>query len=679
MTLRGFTSHRGANTRAPVRNQPMKLLRLPFAVFALLLVPLHGADELKPGANLVVEGIPAIPKSLVEEVKRYTEARSAGFAGWHPTRVEMLVSTRFGNAAQLHAVAAPLGQRRQLTFFDEPVSSSGYDRRDGKFFLFRRDEGGSEFAQIYRYDLADGTVTRLTDGGRHQNGGTNWSNRGDLIAYGSTRRNGTDRDLYVMDPRDPGTDRRVLEVKGGGWGVADWSPDDRTLLVSEYLSINESHLWTVDVATGEKRELTPRARKGVAYGGAQFSRDGHGVFVTTDRDFEFQRLAYIDRRTGLTTYLTTDIRHDIAGFSLSDDGRRLVFVANEHGLSRAYLMDTATRRYRVIAGLPVAVTGGGAWHRDSRHVAFTVSSPRSAADVHVLDADTGAVTRWTESELGGLVAATLSEAELIRWRSFDDREITGFLYRPPARFTGPRPVIISIHGGPESQSRPVFQAHNNYFMNELGIAIIHPNVRGSSGYGKSFLLLDNGPRREDSVKDIGALLDWVAGQPGLDASRIMVTGGSYGGYMSLATAVHYSDRIRCAVDIVGISNFISFLENTESYRRDLRRAEYGDERDPAMRAIFEQISPLNHAARITKPLFVIQGANDPRVPRSEAIQIVETMRRHGRPAWYLEARDEGHGFAKKPNRDYQFYATVLFVKQFLLGDAGGAAGPVSAR
>jgi dipeptidyl aminopeptidase/acylaminoacyl peptidase len=284
----------------------------------------------------------------------------------------------------------------------------------------------------------------------------------------------------------------------------------------------------------------------------------------------------------------------------------------------------------------------------------------------VLDVTNGAVARWTESELGGVVAATLNEAELIKWKSFDGLEISGFLHRPAAKFTGKRPVIVQIHGGPESQSTPVFLGRNNYFLNELGVAIIEPNVRGSTGNGKTFVTLDNGPKREDSVKDIGALLDWIAAQPGLDASRVMVTGGSYGGYMTLACAVHYNDRIRCSIDIVGISNFISFLQNTESYRRDLRRVEYGDERDPQMRAVFEQISPLNHAAKIKKPIFIVQGTNDPRVPRTEAAQIKETVSRNGTPVWYLEAKDEGHGFARKGNRDFQFYASVMFVKKFLL-------------
>jgi len=388
--------------------------------------------------------------------------------------------------------------------------------------------------------------------------------------------------------------------------------------------------------------------------------------MTTDRDFEFQRLAYLNLSTRKTEYLTSDLPHDVTAISLSDDGRALIFVTNEEGIFRAYLMDTGSRNYRRIDALPEGVMSGGAWHKDNRHVAFSVNNARSATDVFVLDVTTQAVTRWTESELGGVAAEDFREAKLIRWKSFDGLEITGFLHRPAERFTGKRPVIINIHGGPESQSLPLFQARNNYFLNELGVVIIEPNVRGSRGFGKTFVALDNGPKREDSVKDIGALLDWIALQPELDASRVMVTGGSYGGYMTLASAFHYNDRIRCSVDVVGISNFITFLQNTESYRRDLRRAEYGDERDPEMRAIFERISPLTHAGRIKKPILVIQGANDPRVPRTEAVQIAERVRKNGTPVWYLEAKDEGHGFAKKDNRDFQFYATVMFVKTYLL-------------
>ena len=620
-----------------------------------------------PSENLVVDGIPPISARLAAEVRRYTESRSAALADWHPARRELLISTRFANTAQIHRVAAPLAARTQLTFFEEPVTGASYEPREGRYFLFARDVGGNEFRQIYRYDLATGLATLLTDGGRSQNGGLEWSTRGDRVAYASTRRNGSDRDIYVMDPLNPGSTRLLLEVKGGGWGVSDWSPDDRTLLAGEYLSVNQSRYYLVDAASGNRSLLIPEGRDTVAYGNALFSRDGRGIYLTTDAGSDFQRLAYVDLATRRVTPLTTTLDWDIESLDLSADGGTIAFVANEAGISRLYLMDTRTRRIRPVSNVAAGVIGAARWHPRLAELAFTVSSARSPNDVYSLHARTGAVTRWTDSELGGLVASDLAAPSLIRWRSFDDREITGFYYRPPGRFAGKRPVIIDIHGGPEGQERPGFQGRDNYYLNELGVALIFPNVRGSTGYGKQFVKLDNGMKREDSVRDIGALLDWIAKQPELDASRVMVTGGSYGGYMALAVAATYNDRICCALDVVGISNFNTFLRNTESYRRDLRRVEYGDERDPQIYAFFERIAPLNNAGRITRPLFVVQGANDPRVPYTESEQLVTRVKQNGSPVWYLKAKDEGHGFRKKANMDFQFYSTVEFVRRFLLG------------
>jgi len=643
--------------------------------WAVLLGVVSGASwnasgqvgEIRPGENLVVQGLPPIPVSLAGEVRRYTESRSASFADWHPTERSILISTRFANTAQIHRVKQPGGARTQLTFFDEPISGATYEPRTGRYFLFTKDVGGNEFGQIYRYDVADGRVTLLTDGGRSQNGGIEWSAQGDRIAYGSTRRNGADRDLYIMDPLDPKTDRLVLQVSGGGWSVLDWSPDDRRLLIGEYVSINESRLWLLDLQTGGESLLTESGSEPVSYRNARFSKDGTGLYLTTDKDSEFQRLSHMDLATRLITTLVDSIPWDVEGLDLSWDGRRIAFGVNEAGISRLYLFDIADRRLQRVDAVPTGTAGGLTWHPRGRDLAFTISTARSPSDVYSLDTETGEVSRWTESELGELVASELSEPRLVRWPSFDGREITGFLYEPAVRFTGKRPVMIVIHGGPESQSRPGFLGRSNYFLNEHGVALLLPNVRGSTGYGKSFVKLDNGLKREDSVKDIGALLDWIAKQPNLDASRILVMGGSYGGYMTLAVSTHYSDRICCAIDIVGISNFNTFLKNTESYRRDLRRAEYGDERDPAMREFFERIAPLNNAGKITKPLFVVQGGNDPRVPLSEAEQMVERVREHGTPVWYLMAKDEGHGFRKKENADFQFYATILFARHHLLG------------
>jgi len=640
-----------------------------YFIFLLIINQLcFGQDTTTSSSNLIIQGIPAIPDSIVEGVKKYTESRGAVFCDWHPKRKEMIISTRFGNVPQLHLVSMPLGARKQLTFFNEPISIASFEPLKGDYFLFTKDKGGNEFSQIYKYDLQTAAIQLLTDGKRSQNGGIVWSRKGKRIAYTSTARNGADRDVYTMDPSDPSTNKLLLQVEGGGWSVLDWSPDDKQILVSEYISANESHYWLVDAVAGSKKELTPASEHGVFYGNAKFNKNGSGIYFITDKDNEFLRLAFMDFTTSNINFLTSSIKWNVEDFDVSEDGKRVAFITNEAGVSKLYLLNTTTPalQYFLIRTIPGGVYPNLSFNRDNKHLAVSANGAQFPTDVYVISTSNGKTERWTESELGEMVATDLKAPELIKWKSFDSKEISGFYYKPSSKFSGRRPVIINIHGGPEGQALPVFQAANNYYLNELGVAIIYPNVRGSSGFGKTFLAADNGMKREESVKDIGALLDWIAQQPNLDASRIMVIGGSYGGYMTLAVATNYNDKIRCAVDVVGISNFNTFLKNTEGYRRDLRRVEYGDERDTAMAAYFEQIAPINHAEKITKPLFIVQGGNDPRVPRTESVQMADKVRGNGTTVWYLEAKDEGHGFKKKNNVDFQRNATILFMKNYLL-------------
>ena len=621
---------------------------------------------LQPTENLIVEGLSPIPTSLVKELNVYTNVRSSGFSEWHPKKKELIMSTRFGNTNQLHYLKMPMGARTQITFFDEPVGGATFEPNEGKYFIFSRDAGGNEFAQLYRYDLVDGKITLLSDGGRSQNGGMNWSTKGDKLLYGSTRRNGADRDVYLMDPLQPQKDKLVLELAGGGWGVNDWSPDDKSFILGEYVSVNESKLWLVDIATGSKTKISPESKEPLVFGGAVFSKDGKSIYLSTDLDNEFNYLAKMDLSTKKITPITKSIPWNVADYDLSPDGTKMIFSTNEAGLSKVYMLNTLTNQYEAIKEIPQGSVGGFEWHDNGEDIAYNYSTAASSSDIYSFNIKTRKTERWTESELGGLVASQLNDAKLIKWKSFDGTEISGFHYKPAAKFTGKRPVIIVMHGGPEGQSTPGFQGRNNYYLNELGIALVYPNVRGSTGYGKSFVKMDNGYLRENSVKDIGALLDWIAIQPDLDASRVMTMGGSYGGYMALACAVHYSDRIKCSNDIVGISSFTTFLKNTESYRRDLRRVEYGDEQDPKMYEFLEKISPLNNVGKIKIPMFIVQGGNDPRVPRTEAAQMSAALKANNIPVWYLEAKDEGHGFRKKPNVDFQFYSTILFVKKYLL-------------
>ncbi|QDA57552.1 S9 family peptidase [Thermomonas aquatica] len=628
--------------------------------------------------NRTSENIPAIPADLIEQLNRYQNTRGAGLAGWTRDGC-LLISTRFAETAQAHRVCQPLGMREQLTFYPEPVGgitpSPAKAWRDG--FVFAKDKGGDEFSQLYWFDNATRSITLLTDGGRSQNGGTTLSRDGGLMAYSSTARNGTDRDVWLRNTRTGET--KLLVDAGGNWSPMDFSPDGTQLLVMKYVSAAESYPGEVDVATG-KLTLFPVDGGKASFGGFAFAPDGKSVYFISDEPLqgkpqEFKTLRYHNPDSGKFEVLTANIPWDVEGFTLSDDGRHLAYTTNEDGIDRLHLLSLPDHKEIRLPALPVGVMGGMAFSPDGGRLALSMNSATSPSDVYVIDLAAAMVTRWTQSEVGGLDAAKFIAPTLVRYPTFDkvdgkQRTIPAFYYKPtkPSK-TGKYPVVINIHGGPEGQSLPSFSATAQYLANELGVAMLVPNVRGSTGYGKTYLSLDNAEKREDSVKDIGALLDWIAKQPELDASRVGVMGGSYGGYMVLAALTHYSDRIRAGVDVVGISHFGTFLKNTESYRRDLRRAEYGDERDPAMNAVFERISPLNNAAKIKVPLFVAQGRNDPRVPYTEAEQIVKAVRGNGVPVWYLLYADEGHGFAKKANNDWFGAATMLFWQQYLLGGA----------
>lgn len=628
---------------------------------------------LKPGDNLVVENIPPVPAAIAQKANQYGEFRSATLQDWHPTKREMLIGTRFADVPQIHMVKMPGGDRTQLTFFPDRTGGAQFGPK-GDYFIFSKDMGGGEWFQLYRYDLATGEVTLLTDG-KSRNTGAVFGYHDDRVAYNSTRRTGQDSDIWIIDPRNPKSDKMLLQLEGGGWGVDDWSPDNKKLLVLQEISANETYLWLADVATGEKKLLTPKGSEQVAYGGGFFSKDGKGIYALTDRDSEFQRLAYFDLAAMQPTYLTSEIKWDVDEAALSDDGKTLAFVTNEEGISKLYLMNTATGKYRPVTGIPAGLIGRLNFHKNSRDLGFVLTSARSTADVYSVDVTTSKLERWTTSETGGLNTATFAEPQLIKWQTFDGKTISGFLYMPDAKkFPGKRPVMVNIHGGPEGQSRPGFLGRNNYYLNEQGIALIFPNVRGSTGYGKTFLKLDNGVNRDHTHKDIGALLDWIGKNPALDSSKIMITGGSYGGYMTWAVAYEYNDKICCSLPIVGPSNLVTLLEHTEAYRRDLRRVEYGDERDPKIREYLEKTAPLNNSEKIRKPVYAVVGKNDPRVPWTESRQMLDKLKSNGIQTWFLMANDEGHGYAKKRNQDFLFYSTILFVQQFLLGQQNEAAG-----
>ncbi|HSP32939.1 MAG TPA: prolyl oligopeptidase family serine peptidase, partial [Thermoanaerobaculia bacterium] len=469
----------------------------------------------------------------------------------------------------------------------------------------------------------------------------------------------------IVDPSDPKSARMVLQTTGGGWSASDFTRDDAKMLVINEISANQSELYLVDVATGTKTHLTLKTSVPVAYSVAKFSADDNDIYFTSDEGAEFQQLMRM-RLAGRAKQVITHEKWDVDFFTLDEPRNRIAYVTNENGMGVLHVTD-ANGREILRPNLPPAIVRDLRWHPNGRILGFSMQSAKSPTDVYSLNVDNGTMTRWTESETGGLNPERNVAPQLITMKSFDGTQISAFVYRPDAaKFDGKRPVIINIHGGPEGQSQPIFQGRINFWINELGIAIVYPNVRGSTGYGKTYLAMDNGFKREDTVKDIGTVIQWIKADPSLDGSRIGVYGGSYGGYMTLATATHYDAEIRAAIDVVGISNFLTFLQNTSGYRRDLRRVEYGDERDPKMHDFLQQVSPMTSAANIRKPLFVVAGYNDPRVPWTEGQQMVQTVRANGAPVWWLMAKDEGHGFAKRSNQDYQFLAMTEFWQAFLL-------------
>jgi acetyl esterase/lipase len=614
--------------------------------------------------NLVLEGIPAPDPALAARLERYLHARQASFLDWLPDG-GMLIATRFGDVEGVHRLAAPLGMREQLTFYAEPISIARAPQTAGaEGFAFLKDQGGDENAQVYYYRLADHSVRLLSDD-KSLHGSLVWSRDGKRIAFYGNDRDGVSFDVYVTDIAGGSAPRLIVGGRTETWYPLDWSIDDQKLLLWKYFSVSESYLYIADAATGELTPLGKSNRK-IGIRSARFAPDGRGVYVVSDEDGEFAQLHYVDTVTHESRKLTAHIPWDIDSFDVSSDGRYLAYVANEDGVSRLTVVDNTQKVELTAPGIPDGHIYDVRFDLSGRRLAFSADSAQTPSDVYVYDVQHNTTERWTRSETGPLDARTFVNAERIRYPTWDrvdggPRLISAYLYQP--RTMGPHPVIILIHGGPESQYRPDFEAFTQFLVNELGYVVIAPNVRGSTGYGKSFLALDNGMLREDAVKDIGSLLVWIGLQRELDRDRVVVMGGSYGGFVALASLAAYNDRLRGGIDVVGISNFVTFLSGTSAYRRDLRRAEYGDERDPRMRGFLSRISPLTNAASIRRPLLVVQGLNDPRVPRAESEQLVARIRAGGGEVWYLAAKDEGHGFRKKTNRDFYMQTAAMFLER----------------
>lgn len=652
----------------------LALLGALFSASLMFLTPQAAAATREQRGNLILDGIPPLSPAVVASFDRWDNTRAASFRDFLPDG-SILVTTRFGEVEQVHRLRIPQGAREQLTFADEPVSLVVANPANSPgSFIFGRDVGGNENTQFHLYQLATPGGRLLTDG-RSRHGAPLWSRDGRQLVFHANLRDAARQDIYSLNVEGNEPPQLLVASSGQTWQPLDWSPDGRTLLLLDYVSVTEAYLYTFEIPTRTltRIPLPTGKQKTTGIGTARYAADGRGFWLVADLGHEFRQLHYVDLSTGTPLVRAPLSRYegDVEDLEVSAAGRYLAYVVNLEGYSRLVVRDLGAAADVVPTDLPNGIVSNLKFDASGTRLGLSVSTARAPRDVWIFEPGESRSTRWTSSELGDIDPTRLVDAELIRYPTWDRvgreaRKIPAFAYLPTqsvAARNGRVPVVIDIHGGPEAQSRPGFSPFTQYLVNELGYAVIQPNVRGSTGYGRSYTQLDNGRLREDAVRDIGALLVWIAANPQLDAERVVVMGGSYGGYMTLASLIMYGDRLRGGIDVVGISNFVTFLTNTSGYRRDLRRAEYGDERDPAMRAFLQRISPLNRANLIRKPLLVVQGQNDPRVPASESEQLVARVRGSGGEVWYLVALDEGHGFRKRVNRNFYLKTVATFLER----------------
>jgi dipeptidyl aminopeptidase/acylaminoacyl peptidase len=612
--------------------------------------------------GLTLWGLPAPPAITIEQTPRVSWKwvwksvgfvqrlqKSRRFAAWMPGEDGILVHVGFPGAVHLvpHAGADPTRLNGLPERAREIVQSRYVER---PYFVFSLDEGGSERYVQHRFDLQYGTYEALNNvAARSYAGG--FDAEGRRLIYTSTRRNQRDSDLYVVDVMQPASDTRVLEGDGQFFGIL--APDGRTALVSQVVSHTSTLVTLLDIETRAQRPLFGGAAVDLI--DAVWTRDGATVYAATALDGEFAGVHALDPVTGTATLLTPDLPWDVLDVELLMDGRTLALAVNEDGQAVLHLLDTVTRQVTRAREHPPGDVGRIVAHPRAPLIALDIVSPDAVSGLWVYDASTGRFTPWSVPDVE---PTGLPEPLRVSYPTFDSapagtqRTIPAFVFPAASGYEGRRPVMIDIHGGPALQARSVAAPHFELVRN-AGVTVITPNVRGSRGYGRTFSALDDGPRREDAVRDIGALLDWIATQPTLDPERVAITGGSYGGYMTLASLVHYSDRVRCGMELFGISDFVTFLEASEDgHFPDAQRAEYGDERDPATRAFLASISPARNAERIRVPLLIFQGANDVRVKPSESRQMVARIREAGGTVAYAEAADEGHGLEQPLNQLY---------------------------
>ena len=640
------------------------------AAILLLLPSLAVAQDktVAVPATIKVEGMPPIPQAVADDLARYTQFREAQLIDWHPVKRQVLITTAFGAVPQLHLVAGPGLDRTQLTFLPAPgvprLVSAGFDPADPNSLVFTRDPAAGESPSLYRYDMTTRAVSLVA--GARTRFGLVWARQGKWLAYDSSERNGKDRDLYVIQPSDPKTKRMLAEFDGP-FTAQDWSPDGNSLLAVEVFSNFETYVWLIDVKTGQKKALTPRDGEKSTWFNARFSSDGRKVYAITDKG-EKPRVWRCDIATGAWTPVTseTDSIDMPNGFEISPDGTMLALLVDRGATNELQVLDIGTMKRRPITGLPQGVYTQMRWRPGSREVGFTVESLKARGDVYSVDASLGTVSRWTASEVN--FTDVLPAPEIVEWKSSDGTPFSGILYRPAARFTGPRPVVVTFHGGPDLRERAKFLGRSSYFLNGLGVALVFPNVRGSRGFGRKFEQLDNGRGRDGVFKDVAAVLDWIALRPEFDKGRVVFSGASYGGWLALQAGAVYNDRIRGIIAGAAITDFPSYMEQTDPARLENRRREFGDERDPQMREYLLSISPVAKAAQLKKPTLIQHPGLDTRVGLGQAQELVTALKANNATVWYQEFTTANHDNfpASGQNNDFLLASWMWFMKSFVL-------------
>jgi dipeptidyl aminopeptidase/acylaminoacyl peptidase len=637
-------------------------------LLSLLAAPLLAAGVARSAppivrGNLILDGIPeqsALTADKIDKLDAYLSAREARPLGF-TTKGQVLIATRFGEVDELHLVDQALGALHQITFTREPVLRGAFSPDPNRNAFFYLADSASESQQLFYQRVGDPTARRLSDG-KSIAGAALWSSSGREIAFSTIARDSGSCDIDIIDP-----DSGALPRLAAGNECADpldWSPDDRKLLLRQHVSAYEESLYILDLGTGQKREVDPSPAKG-ALANAKFSRDGTGVYFISNRDGEHARLRYVNLFTAEKNDISGRGDVDVEQFALSKDGHYLAYVTDEGGADKLNIVDLQAHQDLVPPRLPApGVVDSLSFDPDSKRLLFGLATATQPRDAYVLDVAANRVVPWTASEAGPLDRTKFVLPRLTQFPTFDrldgrSRELPLYIYEPAS--PGVHPVLIVLHDGPDARFRPTFDPWIQYVVNELGFAVLAPNVRGSSGYGKSFAALARGDQREDAIKDVGALLVWLALDNRFDKTHVIVSGTGHGGSLALAALVNYGERLRGAVAMAPITDFIAFVGSTAPEMRGAAREEYGDERDADDRLFLRRISPLINAERITRPVLIAHGKNDRGVPIAQSDQLVIRLRARNQTVWYLKATDEGGSFARWQNREAYYRAFAEFL------------------